>query len=249
MQNICQIKAEALYFGFFLFLSLLGCQESELKGEEIIKNSIEAHGGLDTWKSIKQLSFDKETTLFLEDGSVELKTNQFQLFRFDRKLFGKIEWEQNENDIQIIYENDEIKKLVNDSLVKDDLELQKAENSFWAAFHVACKPFDLIGEHVSLKRAMDYDIDGKLFYAVDVIYAGDNEKSDKWAYIIDKETFKVKANKIVLSDHSSLVDNLTFDKTTDFIFNAHRKSFRLNEIGEKTYLRAEYFYSNYDVQK
>ena len=130
MQNIFQIKAEVLYFGFFLSLSLLGCQESELKGEEIIKNSIEAHGGLDTWKSIKQLSFDKETTLFLEDGSVELRTNQFQLFRFDRKLFGKIEWEQDENDIQIIKKEAQHEKCIGIGEIGIDLfrDYSKTQN-------------------------------------------------------------------------------------------------------------------------
>ena len=41
---------------------------------------------------------------------------------------------------------------------------------------------------------------------------------------------------------------LRFDETVNIKFNAHRKSYRLNDKGEKLYLRAEYFYSNYRVK-
>jgi len=68
-------------------------------------------------------------------------------------------------------------------------------------------------------------------------------------YIIDENTFKVVANKMELKDHTSLVENLTYNTSTDFTFNVHRKSYRLNEAGEKTCLRGEYFYSNYEIQK
>ena len=67
------------------------------------------------------------------------------------------------------------------------------------------------------------------------------------AITFDTETYEVVANKVVLKDHTSWVENLSFNSETDFKFNAKRKSYRLNEAGEKTYLRAEYYYSNFSV--
>lgn len=243
------LKTKTLRFGFFLLLSftLLSCQE-KLTGLQIIKKSIEAHGGLESWQKIKQLSFDKETTLFNEDGSVELKIEQFQLFKFGTKLFGKIEWQNNGNDISIIYDDEKILKMINDTLVDSESELEKASNTFWAAYYVACKPFDLISKDTEFLFAGETDLEDKRCYIIDVKYKNVAADADRWSYIIDAETFKVVANKVVLKNHMSWVENLTFDTSTFLIFNAHRKSYRLNEAGEKTYLRAEYFYSNFKVE-
>jgi hypothetical protein len=242
-------KTKTLRFGFFVLLSftLLSCQK-KLTGLQIIEKSIKAHGGLESWQKIKQLSFDKETTLFNEDGSIELKTEQFQLFQFGTKLFGKIEWQNNGNDISIIYDDEKISKSINDSVVDSESELVKASNAFWAAYYVACKPFDLISENTKLVLSGEIDFEGKRCYVISVFYKNDEIDADRWSYIIDAESYKVVANKVVLKDHTSWVENLTFDTSTPLIFNAHRKSYRLNEVGEKTYLRAEYFYSNFKVE-
>ncbi|MCF6294892.1 MAG: hypothetical protein L3J25_04300 [Flavobacteriaceae bacterium] len=249
-----KIKTKILFktklrLGFFVLLSLalLSCKE-KLTGLQIIEKSIEAHGGIESWRKIKQLSFDKETTLFNEDSSVELRTEQFQLFQFGTKLFGKIEWQNNGNNISIMYDGEKISKSINDSVVDSKSELEKASNAFWAVYYVACKPFDLIDENADLLLVGETDLEGKRCYVVDVLYKNDTAESDRWSYIIDAETFKVVANKVVLKDHTSWVENLTFDTSTPLIFNAHRKSYRLNEAGEKTYLRAEYFYKNFKVE-
>ncbi|MBT8273402.1 MAG: hypothetical protein KJO77_06330, partial [Bacteroidia bacterium] len=131
--------------------------------------------------------------------------------------------------------------------VTDPAELMKMTNSFFAAFHVACKPFDLIDENTTLNYSGETEVNGRLCHTIDVSYTNDGPDADKWSYFIDTETFEVIANKVVLTDHTSLIENLTFDTSTDFKFNAHRKSYRLNAEGEKTYLRAEYFYSNFKV--
>ena len=81
--NLKYYKTEVMRFGFFMLLSctFFNCQKEALSAKQIIKKSIEVHGGIDNWKNIKQLSFDKQTVLYHEDGSVELKTDQFQLFK------------------------------------------------------------------------------------------------------------------------------------------------------------------------
>ena len=243
-------KGEVKYLAFFIILSVLtiGCQNSIPTAQKIIEKSIEAHGGQEEWENVKQISFDKETTLFLENGEIEIKTEQFQLFNFGRKSFGKIEWEHNGNDIMILFDEGKISKTVNDSLIDDEDDIQSATNSFWAAQYVMNKPFDLISESTILTLSEDIIYDKKPCYVVQVSYKNDADDADRWYYIVDKESFLIVANKVELSDHTSLVQNLTYDDTSGFIFNAHRKSYRLNDEGEKTYLRAEYFYTNYSVQ-
>ena len=242
-------KTEVLRFGFLMLICLIfmGCQDAELSAKDIIERSIDAHGGLSNWENIKQLSFDKETTLFKEDGSVELSTDQFQLFQPRPKLFGKIEWEDADSDILVMFDQGQVSKTINDSIVQDENELAKARNSFFAAQYVVHQPFALLDEGVMLSLDGIETINEKNAYAISVSYPEDTADSNKWTYYIDAETFLVVANKVVLKDHTSWVENLTYNEDTDFIFNAHRKSYRLNEAGEKTYLRAEYFYSSYSV--
>lgn len=243
------IKTEVIYFGFFMIIGVIltNCNSKELSAKEIIFKSVEAHGGIDLWNNVKQLSFDKETTLFLEDGSVEIKTDQFQLFRFQPSLFGKIEWEDDANDFVLTYDDNKISKSINDSIITLETELAKAENSFFAAQYVIMQPFALLEDKVQLTLNGVEIIEEKKVYSISVKYENDTDDSNKWTYFIDANTFEVLYNKVELSDHTSWVENLTFNTESEFKFNAHRKSYRLNDAGEKTYLRAEYFYSNFEV--
>jgi len=247
--NKNRIKTGVLHFGFFVFLSLMlfNCQGEILSAKQIVQKSVEAHGGIDNWNNIKQFSFDKQTTLFNEDGSVELSTDQFQLFRPEPTLFGKIEWEDSGNDIVITYEDEKINKAINDTVITSADELAKAKSSFFAAQYVVDQPFALLDKGVELTLNGVEVLDAGETYSISVKYDGDTEDSNQWIYYIDTESFEVVANKVVLKDHISWVENLTFDTVTDFKFNAKRKSYRLNDAGEKTYLRAEYYYSNFSV--
>jgi len=243
------LKTEVISFGFFIALISIffSCQVEQLTAKQIIEKAVETHGSLDAWNNIEQLSFDKETTLFNEDGSIEIKTDQFQLFRPKPKLFGKIEWESNGKDIVIVYDNEQVSKIINDSIITSEDELEKAKNSFFAAQYVIVQPFALLDNNTELTLNGVEDIEGKNVYSISVKYESDTEDSNKWTYYIDTNTFEVLFNKVELSDHTSWVENLTFNTETDFKFYSHRKSYRLNKKGEKTYLRAEYFYSNFNV--
>lgn len=241
------LKTGVISFGFFM---LFACDQKEAPtAESIMKRSIEAHGGLDTWQAIESLEFDKKTTLFYEDGTIEKASNQHQYFTFRPEVSGSIQDLNIEGVSRFDYKKNLIRIIDNDSVrpVNDPAEIEQLTNSFFAAYHVACKPFDLLNENTILTYSGDRELDGRSCHVIDVSYKGDGPDADKWSYIIDAETYEVKANKVVLADHSSWVENLTFDTSTDFKFNAHRKSYRLNDAGEKTYLRAEYFYSNFKV--
>ncbi len=241
-------KTEVKGFGFFVVLSLFfwSCQGERLIANTIIEQTLEVYGGLENWRNIDQLSFDKQVTLFLENGDLERKTDQFQLFQFQDD-FGKIEWGENDKSHMIIYEDNKIFKIENDSTINSPVAIENAERAFFASEFVIKQPFDLLRDEVILTRENDTIINSKDCYVVSVSYKGDKPDADKWYYVIDKESFLILANKVVLKDHTSWVENLTYDSSSDFIFNAHRKSYRLDKDGNKTYLRAEYFYSNYLV--
>lgn len=238
------------HLGLFVAINFVffACQSKKLSASDIINKSIQVHGGLDAWNAINEISFDKKTVLFSEDGSVERKINQAQFFRFQPNLFGTLEWKDRGNNIVITYDDEKVSKIINDSVVLSINELEKARNSFFAAHYVIGQPFELINNNAELILKGKVNLGGITTYEIGVKYINDTELSDKWSYYFDAQTFELIANKVELYDHTSWIENLIFDETSNIKFNAHRKSYRLNDKGEKLYLRAEYFYSNYRVK-
>ncbi|WP_298782213.1 DUF6503 family protein [uncultured Polaribacter sp.] len=233
----------------FLFFSLLlffSCSpKKNISAKSIVEKGIKFHDDSNNWKNLKTLSFNKKVILFLEDGSVESEVNQHQEFVFYPELSGKISWKRGVDSISIVYKNGKLKKFINKIPTLSLKELKSAENTFFASQYVIRQPFDLLEKNIKLIYSGIKQLKENKAHEIKVTYDEDKEKSDQWFYYFDVNTFKVVANKIIRSDHISLVNNITFNSKTDFIFNENRKSYRLNEQGEKTYLRAEYFYSNY----
>lgn len=245
MKNLSLKKLIVCLFTVFTFVN---CNKKQLSAEVIVNNSIEKHGGIKTWNSLKTLSFDKSVTLFLKDGTIESATKKHQEFRFYPELEGKITWKTTGKKSSILYKKGTIVKFVNDSLITNPAELQKAKSSFNAALYVISQPFNFLNKNTKLTYLGVTDLENKKVHEVKVGYTNDTAASDKWFYYFDVTTFKMVANKVILKDHTSLVENSTFDTTTDFIFNQSRKSYRLNDIGDKTYVRATYFYDNFKTE-
>jgi len=236
-------------FTFLLVVfTFANCSYKQLTAEMIVKNAVEKHGGIKTWSSIKTLSFDKNVTLFLEDGTIESDIKKYQEFTFYPDLKGEITWMTNDEKNSILYEKGEVIKSVNDSLITNSAELQKAKNSFNASLYVISQPFNFLNEDTQLTYLGVANLENKKVHEIKVGYINDTEESDKWFYYFDVKTFKMIGNKVILKDHTSLVENNTFDTTTGFIFNQSRKSYRLNDKGDKTYVRATYFYDNFKIE-
>ena len=78
-------------------------------------------------------------------------------------------------------------------------------------------------------------------------YADSEVGSDRWWYYFDKESNMLLANMVNHSPTYSYIINLSYDESTDIVFNAHRKSFFVDSLHNVRYLRAEYFYDNYTL--
>lgn len=253
--KICsiKIKPEAVRFGFFVLLCIvfISCNttKEDSKAYEIVKKGIEAHGGITAWENINSLSFDKTTMLYLEDGSIERRLDQRQTFNFKPELSGAIQNFKDPEKSGYTYKNGLFFRTINDSVwqVKDEKEIAALNYSFFAAHYVTCQPFGLLSDAAVLSYGGETTVNNRRCHIINVLYKDDDKDADKWSYLFDAETYEVVANKVVLTDHTSWIENLTFDTSTGLKFNEQRKSYRLNENGEKTYLRAEYFYKNYKV--
>ncbi len=246
-------KTGVIGFGFFIYLCVIvfSCeQEQKLTAQNIVARSIEAHGGLDLWKEAKSLSFDKSTILFKRNGSIEKEIKQRQEFQLQPKLTGTF------HDLKLIgnqgfhYDGETYWKMANDSVweVSDSLEMSNLKNTLMAAHYVVCQPFKLLDANAILNYKGVEEMDDKRVHAIEVSYKGDLENSDQWIFYFEVESFKLIANKVKHNTNISLIKNLSFDKSSGMMFNAHRKSYTLTEEGTIDYLRAEYLYENFEVE-
>jgi len=245
----------------FVSLMFVNCKEtpaktnyfdhiSDEKAKEIIEKSIERHGGLDRWEKLERLDYTKNFALFKSDGSQESFTKQKHKYSF---MLGEflIKSESKNKTTQLLKNIGGYSKKV-DGLEAEE-SLDKLKKSFNTSMYVVSMPFKLLDEGVNLSyEGLETGNDGRETHIIKAVYnTGENKNhstDDIWWYYFDKEDYKIVANKVITSDHSAIVDNLSFIEKGGILFNGHRKSYRLDSLGNKDYLRAEYFYDNYEVK-
>jgi len=71
--------------------------------------------------------------------------------------------------------------------------------------------------------------------------------ADIWWHYFSKPDHNYEGYLVQHLDHFSLVQNVKQGKVNGITFPLHRKSFRSNKSREIKYLRAEYFYKNFQV--
>jgi len=83
----------------FLLCALLGLAISacnpgtSLNEDVLIKKCIEAHGGMEKWKSMDTTVYKKNISLFNEDGSLEKEIKQSHIYISSPSLKGTITWD------------------------------------------------------------------------------------------------------------------------------------------------------------
>jgi len=247
-------------FLFILVTLASSCQETnnkqntgdhitDTKAKEVILKSIERHGGLAKWQAKKKLNYTKDFALFTSDGSQESFTKQKHDYNFKIDEF-LIRTETKDKTILLKKFEDLFVKTVNGEESTDPQE--KHQKSFNTSMYVVSMPFKLLDPGVDLKYEGTEKIDsGKETHVIKAVYDTGKNKNhstdDTWWYYFDIEDYTLVANKVITHDHSAIVDNLSFIESGGILFNGHRKSYRLDSLGKKDYLRAEYFYENYQL--
>lgn len=218
--------------------------------KDILKKSIESHGGLKKWNEIKKLEYTKDFALFDADGNQETFIKQIHSYDFEKKTFEII---NSSKDVRTVLrlENNVFSRTKEGEKVDDSQE--NMQKSFNTSMYVLGIPFKLLDEGVGLKYMGKETLPNSK--EVEVIQATyDNGKNtnhstnDVWWYYFDTENYTVLANKVKTSDHDAIVDNLSHNLVDGLLFHGHRKSYRLDSLGHKDYLRAEYFYDNYILE-
>ena len=234
-----------------LILSLalqIACTKSpEQQAQNLLEKSIKAHGGQEAWENISQLKFRKWSKLLDENGNVESELDQWHEFRFKPFFEGKITWEKDSLKHEIHWDGAKIRYRMGENEVQNESFLAAKKKDFDAAFYTVAQPWKLMDKGGKLiyegKRTLE---NGTEVESIRVDYGSD---SDTWWYFFDPETFLMVGNEVQLKDHRSLVYDLSGEEVNGLNLHGTRESWRVNEKGERLFLRAAYRYSQYQIEK
>lgn len=227
------------------FLVISCAPSSEKQAQELLKKSIVAHGGTESWEGIKSLKFRKWTRLLNEDGSVESELDQWHEFRFKPYFEGKITWTKDSITHVSSWDGSRMSYFMGENEVKNESFLAAKRKDFDAAFYAVAQPWKLLDEGTKLSYEGQKTLENG--NPVDVIRVDYGQDADIWWYYFDPETTEMIGNEVQLKDHRSLVYNLSVEAVEGFKLHGKRESWRVNEKGERLFLRAEYRYSDYQI--
>jgi len=233
-----------IFFGLFMCLFLIACSNySKEEGLAILKKSVRAHGGMKKFNKLNALSFNKVTRLFKEDGSLEQEIVQKQSFQLHPVFLAKIEWEKNGTAHEVFYDGSEVIKTINGQMISDSLKLVTATNLAKAASFVFFQPFKLLKDETMLMLEGEIDLNDSTDVSVVSVKFPNDESTDRWRFYFNDDNLLV-ANSVAHGETISLIENLELQDVHGLLFNKHRKSFYVDDLLNKKYLRAEYFYND-----
>jgi len=239
-----------------LLVVSLACQNNnkesltniESKARYLVLASIEKHGGMNTWQNLQSISYNKTIILTDSTGIEESRITQRHKYQLKPKLSGTISWLSDNDSISIVYKNDAASRFVNGIEETDSTSKESAKNSFFSSFYVLFQPFKLLDDGTELIYIGEDVLESGLkVNVVQPVYEGAKPGDDRWWYYFNKETNQLAANMVNHPPTYSYIVNLAYDNTTAITFNAHRKSYFVDSLRNVRYLRAEYFYKDYQL--
>lgn len=242
---------------YLLIIISTGCAQQSNKefknetpisqGKEIVLASIGRHGGNETWNNLKEISYKKTFLLFDSLGAQESSTTQYHRYQLMPDLQGSIEWISNGDSISIKFKRREATCYVNGEALLDSASRISSDNTAKAALFVLFQPFKLLESGVELSYlGIDTLSNGRVVDVIQPTFGKLKEGDDIWWFYFDVETKELVANMVKHLDHHSYIENLKFDTSLPLTFHAHRKSYFTDNLRNVNYLRAEYFYEDFE---
>ena len=222
------------------------------KFKEVLNKALDAMGGYENWNNLKELQFHKKIALYEASGAIEKVTDQIHRYTFQPQNKVSITWKEADTAYEMVMENDEAKKLKN-GVIDPTATSASLKNSIYASTFVIGIPFKLLDEGAQLSyEGTKVIANGKEVHVVKAVYNpvaySAHTKADIWWHYFDVQNYQQVGYDVQLHDHTSYVENLSFDKVGGFLFTTSRKSWRVDENGNKLYVRADYEYSKYELK-
>ena len=212
---------------------------------DLLNKSIAAHGGKEGWENLKGISFRKWTRMLNAEGQVESELDQWHEFQFVPVLTGQITWTKDSVAHALAWDGSKLSYQMGENAVLNEDFLTAKKKEFDAAFYTVAQPWKLLDKGGKLHyEGLDTLENGAEVESIRVDY-GPN--TDTWWYYFDPKTYLMVGNAVQLKDHRSLVYDLFSQKADNLVLHGTRESWRVDDLGKRLFLRAEYRYSDYGL--
>jgi len=228
------------------------CEEKSMDAQSIVAQAYDAHGGKANWDNINELRYVKESVVYNDDGTIRLKNKQEHYYTYKPYFVASIDWEVGNDLHQITYTDAAATKNVNGTLVNDQAVAESAYNAVNAARYTVSQPFKLSDKGVQLTyEGIDELEEGQKVHVVKASYNMENENhtdNDEWWYFFEVDTYLCLATMVHHGTTYSYIKNLEFDRSTNIVFNYHRKGYSVDSARNILFFQSEYFYRNYRIE-
>lgn len=221
------------------------------QANKILKEVMQAMGGLDRWRAKTSISFQKGYALLLENGEAESSAIQQHRYSFHPDHIA-ISWVKEGQDHVLSQKDGLISKTINGQpdTAANPVSLT---NTILSSTFVVDIPFKLLDPGAEISYVgLDTLETGTI---VDVIQASYNPTQhenhstpDIWHLYFNKDSHILTAYMVQHADHYSYVRNLSDTLVDGFTLVKERDSYRVDSLRNLLYLRATYAYSDYQIQ-
>ena len=250
------LKRTIAWMFMFSSIVMVSCNFSSRKdsaealtAKAVVENAINTAGTFEKWKNITSLSYTKKSRLLLENGEIESEVTQrhHYVFRPDKSI--EIRWKVDKDSFFIVHNDSISQKFKNDSLVDQGSTVRSVVNS---ALYVVGMPFKLLDHGTVLSNEGVKSLNGiDSVYAIKATYAPkqhqNHSTSDIWWYHFDKNNYTFPSSMVYHEPTYALIENVIVVQAEGLLFPGVRKSYRCDAHGTKQFLRAEFWYEDYDI--
>jgi len=247
MKKLTSSKSIILIVNMLVVILFFSCQDKKtVTFEEILAKSIAAQGG-EKLDMVKSITYDKNSILYLEDGSIENESFKRYTNTFHPEETTRMEWVVDGVKHKVVLTKEGIYN--QDTLVVDPDHKKRLSSSFRSANYVFYQPHRLVHDNDLIQYDGTDTIMGRDAHVLKVPYTNDDgSPGNIWWFYVDTKTYKVLANLIYHEPTYALVENLEVENKTGMSLHAHRKTYRVDSLRNKKFLRGEYDYKIIEVQ-
>lgn len=243
-----------------LTLCLLACRSSEvqfpegtsLEVQKVLTKSFISAGGLQNFRNIDSVIYQKRTKLYLKDGSLESEVDQHHAYDLFPSVSGTITWEDSIGRHKIIYSDQEAYRSLNGRKIENSSA--SATQSFFSNYFVLFIPFKLLDTGTTLSYEGEKEMEnGQSAQIIKAIYNPDefdnHSTSDEWYFFVDKVNGKIVGNLVYHEPTYAFIENIRTTDEYPLRMNLYRKTWRTDKDLNKEYLRGEFWYTDYTFTK
>lgn len=239
--------------GLLTMLLLVACTKragtERLPGNEqalsLLTAAVDKAGGRDRWQAVDTLSLTKKTVLYTADGQVEKETEQHQTFVFRPRMQVRIFTISDSLKQTLVYNGDST------IVLKNGLEVSRkkgASSSVLSAAFVLSIPYELFKDADVMSYEGRTHLSGKTLQTIKVDYGLLEEANDTWWFYFEND-HSFWGSRVWHRPNYALIQNVEMDTSTGLTFPAYRRSYRVDSLNNAQFLRAEFWYSNYQMSQ